>query len=64
VPWFGKSCGRYFQGIPVRLTYRIALKTSRSSTWAGWPVLALDGPPSGWLPGMLMRGVRRLPVRW
>ncbi|MFI5975378.1 cytochrome P450 [Streptomyces sp. NPDC051452] len=28
------------------------------------PGLALDGAPGEWLPGMLMRGVRSLPVRW
>ncbi|MFJ4682412.1 cytochrome P450 [Streptomyces sp. NPDC088789] len=28
------------------------------------PHLALDGPPGEWLPGMLIRGVRSLPVRW
>lgn len=38
MPWLGKSCGRYFQGIPVRLMYRIALSTSRKATSAGWPV--------------------------
>ncbi|MFJ6573247.1 cytochrome P450 [Streptomyces sp. NPDC091292] len=28
------------------------------------PDLALDGPPGPWVPGLLMRGMRRLPVRW
>ncbi|MFI1788106.1 cytochrome P450 [Streptomyces olivaceoviridis] len=28
------------------------------------PGLTLDGEPGEWLPGMLMRGVRSLPVRW
>jgi cytochrome P450 len=28
------------------------------------PGLALDGPPGEWLPGMLIRGLRSLPVRW
>ncbi|MEU6067726.1 cytochrome P450 [Streptomyces sp. NPDC047082] len=28
------------------------------------PALTLDGPPGDWLPGMLMRGVQSLPVRW
>ncbi|MER6260500.1 MULTISPECIES: cytochrome P450 family protein [unclassified Streptomyces] len=28
------------------------------------PGLALDGEPGEWLPGMLIRGVRTLPVRW
>ncbi|QHA09967.1 cytochrome P450 [Streptomyces broussonetiae] len=28
------------------------------------PGLALDGTPGAWLPGLLMRGMRSLPVRW
>ncbi|MET8578370.1 cytochrome P450 [Streptomyces sp. NPDC005012] len=28
------------------------------------PGLALDGPPGEWLPGVLVRGLRSLPVRW
>ncbi|MFG2887133.1 cytochrome P450 [Streptomyces sp. NPDC048297] len=28
------------------------------------PALALDGAPGEWLPGLLMRGMRSLPVRW
>ncbi|EST34822.1 cytochrome P450 family protein [Streptomyces roseochromogenus] len=28
------------------------------------PALTLDGHPTNWLPGLLMRGVRTLPVRW
>lgn len=28
------------------------------------PGLALDGAPGEWLPGMLIRGMRSLPVRW
>lgn len=41
---------------------RIAL---RSLLWR-CPGLALDTSPGPyeWLPGLLMRGVRRLPVRW
>ncbi|WP_236245867.1 cytochrome P450 [Streptomyces sp. CC210A] len=52
-------------GAPLaRLEARIALR----SLLERFPGLALDPDPSGapldWLPGLLMRGVRRLPVRW
>ncbi|MFF3613065.1 cytochrome P450 [Streptomyces sp. NPDC002580] len=51
----------YCLGAPLaRLEARVALR----SLLERCPDLALDGPPSGWLPGMLMRGVRRMPVRW
>ncbi|GGX94502.1 cytochrome P450 family protein [Streptomyces minutiscleroticus] len=51
----------YCLGAPLaRLEARIALRTLLERC----PDLALDGPPSGWLPGMLIRGVRHLPVRW
>jgi cytochrome P450 len=51
----------YCLGAPLaRLEARVALR----SLLERCPDLALDEPPSGWLPGMLMRGVRRLPVRW
>jgi cytochrome P450 len=51
----------YCLGAPLaRLEARVALGALLDRC----PDLALDGPPSGWLPGMLMRGVRRLPVRW
>ncbi len=48
-------------GAPLaRLEARVALGTLLERC----PDLALDGPPGPWLPGMLMRGVRSLPVRW
>ncbi|PBC60214.1 cytochrome [Streptomyces sp. Tue6028] len=51
----------YCLGAPLaRLEARVALR----SLLERCPDLALDGPPGGWLPGMLMRGVRSLPVRW
>lgn len=51
----------YCLGAPLaRLETRVALRSllERCSD------LALDGPPGDWLPGMLMRGLRSLPVRW
>ncbi|MFD1274617.1 cytochrome P450 [Streptomyces kaempferi] len=51
----------YCVGAPLaRLEARVALR----SLLERCPDLALDGPPGEPLPGMLMRGVRRLPVRW
>ncbi|MEU9451146.1 cytochrome P450 [Streptomyces sp. NPDC048277] len=51
----------YCLGAPLaRLEARIALRSLLERA----PDLALDGPPGEWLPGTLMRGVRRLPVRW
>ncbi|MFJ4785244.1 cytochrome P450 [Streptomyces sp. NPDC088794] len=48
-------------GAPLaRLEGRTAIRTLLERA----PDLALDGPPGEWLPGMLMRGVRSLPVRW
>ncbi|MGW3287130.1 cytochrome P450 family protein [Streptomyces sp. NPDC001002] len=48
-------------GAPLaRLEGRTAIRTLLERA----PELALDGPPGDWLPGMLMRGVRSLPVRW
>ncbi|MFD5098463.1 cytochrome P450 family protein [Streptomyces albidochromogenes] len=50
-------------GAPLaRMEARIALRTLLERC----PDLALDpdGGPLDWLPGLLMRGVRRLPVRW
>ncbi|MFE0641836.1 cytochrome P450 [Streptomyces sp. NPDC058877] len=50
-------------GAPLaRLEGRIALRTLLER----FPRLELDprGAPWEWLPGLLMRGVRRLPVRW
>ncbi|GAA3111808.1 cytochrome P450 [Streptomyces echinatus] len=51
----------YCLGAPLaRLEGGIALGTLLERA----PGLALDGEPGEWLPGMLMRGVRSLPVRW
>ena len=51
----------YCLGAPLaRLEARVALR----SLLERCPDLALDGLPRGWLSGMLMRGVRNLPVRW
>ncbi|KOG32876.1 cytochrome P450 family protein [Streptomyces resistomycificus] len=48
-------------GAPLaRLEARTAIRTLLERA----PGLALDGQPGDWLPGMLMRGLRRLPVRW
>jgi cytochrome P450 len=51
----------YCLGAPLaRLEGRIAIGTLLERA----PGLALDGEPGEWLPGLLMRGVRNLPVRW
>ena len=51
----------YCLGAPLaRLEARTAIRTLLART----PDLTLDGPPGDWLPGMLMRGLRSLPVRW
>jgi cytochrome P450 len=51
----------YCLGAPLaRLEARTAIRTLLERA----PGLALDGPPGDWLPGMLMRGMRSLPVRW
>ncbi|NEA98152.1 cytochrome P450 [Streptomyces sp. SID13726] len=48
-------------GAPLaRLEARTAIGTLLDRA----PDLALDGPAGEWLPGMLIRGVRSLPVRW
>jgi cytochrome P450 len=48
-------------GAPLaRLEARVAVRALLERC----PGLALDGPPGEWLPGMLIRGVRSLPVRW
>ncbi|MFF9490125.1 cytochrome P450 [Streptomyces sp. NPDC014676] len=48
-------------GAPLaRLETRVALRSLLERA----PDLALDGQPGEWLPGVLMRGVRSLPVRW
>ncbi|WP_210584751.1 cytochrome P450 [Streptomyces sp. GESEQ-35] len=43
---------------------RLEARTAIRSLLDRAPGLALDGPPGEWLPGMLMRGMRSLPVRW
>ncbi|GLW47638.1 cytochrome P450 [Streptomyces sp. NBRC 14336] len=51
----------YCLGAPLaRLEARTAIRTLLERA----PGLTLDGPPGPWLPGMLMRGMRSLPVRW
>ncbi|MFJ7050005.1 cytochrome P450 [Streptomyces sp. NPDC101112] len=51
----------YCLGAPLaRLEARVALRTLLDRC----PDLALDGPHGPWLPGMLIRGVRSLPVSW
>ncbi|WP_030348737.1 cytochrome P450 family protein [Streptomyces sp. NRRL S-1022] len=51
----------YCLGAPLaRLEGRVAIGTLLDRV----PGLALDGEPGEWLPGLLMRGVRTLPVRW
>ncbi|MFE2729771.1 cytochrome P450 [Streptomyces sp. NPDC059349] len=48
-------------GAPLaRLEGQIALRSLLDRA----PALALDGSADDWLPGMLIRGVRSLPVRW
>jgi cytochrome P450 len=48
-------------GAPLaRMEARIAIR----SLLERCPGLELDGGPREWLPGMLMRGMRGLPVRW
>lgn len=48
-------------GAPLaRLEGEVALR----SLLERFPDLAADGEPGEWLPGMLLRGVRSLPVRW
>ena len=51
----------YCLGAPLaRLEARTAIRTLLERA----PALSLAGPPGDWLPGMLMRGMRALPVRW
>ncbi|MGW7530081.1 cytochrome P450 family protein [Streptomyces sp. NPDC054783] len=51
----------YCLGAPLaRLEGRTAIGTLLERA----PALALDGTPGEWLPGLLMRGMRSLPVRW
>ncbi|WP_030614727.1 cytochrome P450 family protein [Streptomyces fulvoviolaceus] len=51
----------YCVGAPLA---RLEARTAIRSLLERAPNLSLDGPPGEWLPGMLMRGVRSLPVRW
>ncbi|MFJ8135289.1 cytochrome P450 [Streptomyces sp. NPDC096013] len=51
----------YCLGAPLA---RLEARTAIGALLARAPGLALDGPPGDWLPGMLMRGMRTLPVRW
>ncbi|MER6981267.1 cytochrome P450 family protein [Streptomyces carpinensis] len=51
----------YCLGAPLA---RLEAHTALRSLLHRAPGLALDGPPGEWLPGMLIRGVRSLPVRW
>ncbi|MFI2433014.1 cytochrome P450 [Streptomyces sp. NPDC018693] len=51
----------YCLGAPLA---RLEARTAIRSLLDRAPGLALDGPPGDWLPGMLMRGLRALPVRW
>ncbi|MFJ4630327.1 cytochrome P450 [Streptomyces sp. NPDC088847] len=51
----------YCLGAPLA---RLEARTAIGTLLARAPGLALDGPPGDWLPGMLMRGMRSLPVRW
>ncbi|ANS69015.1 cytochrome P450 hydroxylase [Streptomyces lincolnensis] len=43
---------------------RLEARTALRSLLERAPALTLDGPPGEWLPGMLIRGLRSLPVRW
>ncbi|QOV34588.1 cytochrome P450 [Streptomyces ferrugineus] len=43
---------------------RLEARTAIRSLLERAPGLAPDGPPGEWLPGVLVRGMRSLPVRW
>ncbi|WP_409238504.1 cytochrome P450 family protein [Streptomyces sp. PA5.6] len=43
---------------------RVEAQIALGSLLERCPGLAPDGPPGEWLPGTLIRGMRRLPVRW
>ncbi|MCX3063015.1 cytochrome P450 family protein [Streptomyces beihaiensis] len=43
---------------------RLEGRTAIAALLERCPDLALDGEPDAWLPGLLIRGTRRLPVRW
>jgi cytochrome P450 len=51
----------YCLGAPLA---RLEARTALRSLLERAPDLALDGPPGEWLPGVLIRGMRSLPVRW
>ncbi|MDX2931418.1 cytochrome P450 family protein [Streptomyces ipomoeae] len=51
----------YCLGAPLA---RLEARTAIAALLDRCPDLALDGPPGPWLPGMLIRGVRSLPLRW
>ncbi|MFG3660816.1 cytochrome P450 [Streptomyces sp. NPDC047706] len=51
----------YCLGAPLA---RVEARTALRALLERAPGLALDGPPGPYLPGMLMRGMRSLPVRW
>ncbi|MFI1003909.1 cytochrome P450 [Streptomyces galbus] len=52
----------YCLGAPLA---RLEARTALGALLERAPALAFDGPPPDtWLPGMLMRGRRALPVRW
>ncbi|WP_169808462.1 cytochrome P450 family protein [Streptomyces longwoodensis] len=52
----------YCLGAPLA---RLEARTALGALLERAPALAFDGPPPDtWLPGMLMRGRRTLPVRW
>ncbi|NUP03677.1 MAG: cytochrome P450, partial [Nonomuraea sp.] len=51
----------YCLGAPLA---RLEARTALRSLLERAPDLALDGPPGEWMPGVLIRGMRSLPVRW
>ncbi|MFI5794386.1 cytochrome P450 [Streptomyces sp. NPDC051677] len=51
----------YCLGAPLA---RLEATTALRSLLDRAPGLAAGGPPGDWLPGLLIRGVRSLPVRW
>ncbi|PAZ16860.1 cytochrome P450 [Streptomyces sp. SA15] len=51
----------YCLGAPLA---RLEARTAIRSLLERAPALTLDGPSGDWLPGMLIRGLRSLPVRW
>ncbi|MFD5567839.1 cytochrome P450 family protein [Streptomyces cadmiisoli] len=51
----------YCLGAPLA---RLEARTALAALLRRAPGLALDGPPGAWLPGLLIRGMRSLPVRW